>query len=218
MRLIFIHGFGEKPCIFDNIHQAFNHEKLFIHNWEELGNELKQNYTVLDYAKDLVVKYKISQSDIVIGHSLGGWISAHVKYISNCKSIQIASWTDMNCVKFPINNYSLIRLFVKLGLTFNRFSRNYFLKKSYQGLPSESIFIENYNYLIRGNKSNILNQLNLILLGSNVIDSLNPDLRIHSKADRLIRFPKHPCEVVNGDHFNLWTYPDEVINAIRKII
>jgi hypothetical protein len=66
-RIIFIHGFGEKPGIFDKIHPAFSHPKLFINNWEELGNLPRENFTALDYATHLTQKYQINQNDIVIG-------------------------------------------------------------------------------------------------------------------------------------------------------
>lgn len=218
MRMIFIHGFGEKPSIFDKIHPAFNQEKLFIDNWEELGDTIKPNYKAIDYAKDLAQKYQIKNSDIVIGHSLGGWISYHLKYLTNCKSIQIASWTDMDRVRFPINNYNVIAFCVKYGLTFNTISKKYFIKKQYKGLPSESIFVENYERLIKGNNKNIYNQMKLILNGCIIENMPEPDLRIHSKADRLIRFPKQKCDEVNGDHFNLITHPEEVIRSINKLL
>ncbi|MEI6311083.1 MAG: alpha/beta hydrolase [Bacteroidota bacterium] len=217
-RIIFIHGFGEKPNIFDKIHPAFPHTKLFIDNWMELGNQPRKNFTALDYATHITEKYQINQNDLIIGHSLGGWIAYHTKFITNCKTIQIASWTDMDHVKFPVNNFKVIALLVKLGLTFNRFSRKYFLTKQYKGLASEQVFIENYNNLMYGNKNNVLNQLMLILHGKANDDMPEPDLRIHSHKDRLIRKPKQNFHVVSGDHFNLHTHPDEVIQAIQQYL
>lgn len=217
-RIIFIHGFGEKPSIFDKIHPAFPHDKLFIDNWMELGNQRRKNYTALDYASHLANKYQITPNDLIIGHSLGGWIAYHTKFITHCKAIQIASWTDMDRVKFPINNFQLIALLVKMGITFNHFSKYYFLKKQYKGLASEQVFIENYDNLIKGNKTNVLNQLMLILHGKANDNMPDPDLRIHSHNDRLIRKPKQDFHAVNGDHFNLHTHPDEVIQAIQQYL
>lgn len=217
-KLYFIHGFGEKPNIFDKIACDLSQNAIFIDNWDELGNIEKKKYTAFDYANDLHQKYQITENDTIIGHSLGGWIAYHLKYVSGAKAIQIASWTDMDRVRFPINNYNIIRFLVKHGLTFNRFSRQYFINKHYSNLPSKDIFVENYNRLSKGNKINVLNQINLILHGKHSDAMPEPDLRIHSLHDRLIRPPKQDFYKVAGDHFNLITHPEEVVNAIKTIL
>ena len=37
-----------------------------------------------------------------------------------------------------------------------------------------------------------------------------PDLRIHTQADNILRFPDEPCHQTPGDHFNLVFHPEAV--------
>jgi hypothetical protein len=45
-----------------------------------------------------------------------------------------------------------------------------------------------------------------------------PDLRIHARADTIIRYPDEPALEVPGDHFSLHTHPREVYEPIRDFL
>ena len=219
MRIIYIPGLGEKPNIFDNIapHIACT-ERIFLDNWELLGNIYKKEIDVLEYASALVAKYNLFRDDVIIGHSMGGWIAYHIKHLVNCRIVQVASWTDTKKIIGPTSNLSLIYFLTKSGLYFNRFMQQYTLRKFYKGKPSEPIFTETFNRVRKGNSSNVLNQLNIVFKPVKTIVKVIPDLRIHSNEDAIIHIPSEPFVEVPGDHFCLYTHPKEVYQPILKLL
>ncbi len=219
MRIIFIHGFGEKPGVFDAIAPAIGGQQLFIDNWEELGNTLQKDINIITYARTLAAKYSITSSDVVIGHSLGGWVAHHLKHVTGCKAIQLASWTHPDRVILPKLKHSTILWAMRSGLVFHRLGRWFMLRKFYKGKPSAGIFAETYTRLMKGNKNNIQNQMRLILTPVPEVVTVKPDLRIHAKRDSVIRYPKNEeCITVSGDHFTLVTHPAEVYEPIVSFL
>ena len=215
-RIIFIHGFGEKENIFANIAPAIGGNQLLLNIWNEIGNEKIPNLNVVNFSQQLVDKYQITANDVVIGHSMGGWIAHHIKALTGSKIIQLASWTHFDRVVSPINNIKIVAWLVRNGLYINGFQKWLFVR-AYKGKPSEKIFTETFTDLINGNKQNIINQLTLILEPVPVLNT-SPDLRIHAKKDTVIRYPKEPCHEVPGDHFTLITHPETVIEPILAFL
>lgn len=218
-RIIYIPGFGEKANIFDKIAPNIPaKEILFLDNWELLGDRPKRKIDVLQYATELVAKYQITNQDIIIGHSMGGWIAYHIKHITGCRIVQIGSWTAPDRVILPIKNRHLIYFCTKTGIYLNRFTLQYAVKRGYKGKPSEVIFVETFERLKNGSKNNVINQLRLILTPVKTEINVLPDLRIHAKADKIIRYPKATFHEVPGDHFTLYTHPETVYMAINQFL
>ena len=92
------------------------------------------------------------------------------------------------------------------------------VKKYYHNKPSKEIFKAVYTKLIKGNRANVLNQLRLIFNPYPGRLSVQPDVAIHAKKDRIVRFPDGPVHVVDGDHFSLYTYPGQVYPPIVDFI
>src|ERR1700733_9373523 len=82
MRIIFIHGFGENESIFSKVAPFIPGEHTFLNIWELLGNKPLPGINVLVFAKSLVEKYNITQQDVIIGHSMGGWIAWYIKHFT----------------------------------------------------------------------------------------------------------------------------------------
>ena len=139
MRIIFIHGFGEDEAIFDKIAPAIAGEKLLLNVWHILGNEPRPKLNVLDFSRELVEKYAISKQDVIIGHSMGGWIAYHIKHLTDSPIVQIGSWTHPNRVISPIGNTAVLNFAVRNGLFFNEGFR----------IGKESILIDN-NAFVHG--------------------------------------------------------------------
>ncbi len=215
-RIIFIHGFGENESIFRHIAPKIGGQQLFINVWSVLGNDRQDNINVLDFSKALVNRFQINKDDVVIGHSMGGWIAYHIKYHVGCRIIQIASWTHFDRVISPIKSANTIAWLVRNGLYINKFQK-WLFGMAYNGKPSKAIFLETFDDLINGNRECAVSQLRLIfnpILGIDVI----PDLRIHAKADTVIKYPREPFHEVPGDHFTLITDPETVYTPILSFL
>lgn len=214
MRIIFIHGFGEDETIFDKIAPFITGEHLFLNVWELVGDTPRKDLNVLNFAHSLVEKYTIIESDVIIGHSMGGWIAYHIKHITNSPIVQIGSWTDTDRPYSPIKNAKIVYWFVQNGLLFNNVAKKYLVKTAYEGKPSRQVYEEIFDRMINGNKGNIINQLRLILTPVPEKLTVKPDLRIHAKADLVVRVPRESFVEVPGDHFTLQTDPETVYEPI----
>src|ERR1700749_2682388 len=113
MSVIFIHGLGEDEAVFSKIAPHIPGEHTFLNLWELLGDKPLPGINVLTFAKTLVEKYNITKADVVIGHSLGGWIAWHVKHLTECSVVQIASWTDPDLPVSPIKNVKVLYWLVR---------------------------------------------------------------------------------------------------------
>ncbi len=219
MRIFFIPGFGEDTSVFDKIAPHISGDKIFIDNWEEIGDKPRKDINVLLHAKALVQKYNITPNDVVTGHSMGGWIAYHIKHVAGCRIIQIASWTKPDRVVTPIKNRKFVYWFMGSGLAFNRFSQWFMVWKFYRHKPSKEIFADTYSRLRTRKVSGVLNQMRVVLEPVPDAITIMPDLRIHAKADNIIRYPKgEACTTVSGDHFTLWTNPEEVYTPINNFL
>jgi len=219
MRIFFIPGFGEVENIFDKIAPHIGGSHVFLNNWNELGNAPRNDINVIIYAKELIAKYGITGDDVIIGHSMGGWIGFHLKHLTGCRVIQVASWTNPDRVILPKLKPTTIYWAMKSGLVFNRLARWFMVRKFYKNNPSAGVFTETYNRLMKGNKNCVVNQMRLILTPVPESVTVTPDLRIHARRDPIIRHPKtEVTTTVSGDHFTLWTSPEEVYKPIAEFL
>ena len=215
-RLIFIHGFGENESIFTKIAPALGGQQVMVDVWQVLGNNPRPNLNIPDFAQELINRFGIGPQDVVIGHSMGGWIAYHIKAHVGCRIVQIGSWTHFDRVISPIRSAKTIEWLVRNGLYINRFQK-WLFSLAYKNLPSYQIFTEVFEDLVVGNKENVISQMKLIFEPTAPL-SVTPDLRIHAQADKVILPPKEPFHEVPGDHFTLITHPETVIAPIRGLL
>jgi len=218
MRIIFISGFGEDEFIFDKIEKALPGEKLFLSLWKTVPDTPVKKLNVAEFAKSLVDRFAIKSSDVVIGHSAGGWVAAHIKNIVGCPIIQVSSWTDTHKVIVPFRNRHVIYFAAKTGLYLNRFVMRQTIKKFYNGKPSREVFEKVFTRILTGNRANAVNQLRLIFNPYPAEITVAPDLRIHARKDSIVRFPDEEFYEVEGDHFSLYSYPEQVLTPILDLI
>lgn len=218
MRLIFIPGFGEDPGIFDRIHAHLEGQKLFIDNWELLAEVSGNKISATTYAQYLTDKYKTNQDDIIIGHSMGGWIALYIKQITGCRIIQVASWTKgSKVIQFPVYR-PLLYWLTKNKLIFNCLTQKALVWLYYKNQPSKEIFAAVFQNLRTRNKQIVIKQLMVIFNPVKKPLTIVPDLRIHAKADRVIRYPDEAFVQVPGDHFSLCTFPADVYKPIADFL
>ena len=219
MKLIFIHGFVEDHTIFNEIRTtitqgeqiALDLEKILA-DWHDAPKDLDVQKTALY----LIKKYKITSQDCVIGHSMGGWIASYIKQECDSKAILLASLTDQHKLITPLKNLTLIKYFIRWGIMQSSFMES-FLKKEYKIQESKNL----YNRLIEGMMKldeKILYQQCQILFTKVKPLTITPTLRIHARKDNIVVFPNEEFVEVQGDHFSLVFYPQEVSNAILKVI
>lgn len=218
MRTLFIPGFGEDEFIFDKIQAGLPGEKRFLSLWQLLPNHPVPNLNAAVFARELVQRFQITGQDLIVGHSTGGWVALHIKLIVNCPIIQLSSWTDGRKVVAPVANRHLIYLAARTGLYLNPVTLWFLIRSQYHDKPSRDVFARVFQRLITGHRANAVNQLRLIFNPCPNPVSVTPDLRIHAKADRIIRFPDGPVEEVPGDHFSLYTHPEAVATAIDRFL
>ena len=217
MRLIFIHGFGETENIFSQLAPILQGEKVYVNLWDALGNKRRNEPDLADFARELVQKYAIKKDDIIIGHSLGGWMAYHIKHVNGNRIVQIASWTSPQKIISPLKNKKLLLWMVRNGLVFNPFTKGY-LTKGYKTRPSEAVYNEIIDHMVTADRTCLTNQLKLVLGTTKESVDVAPDLRIHAKKDKVIRYPDESFHEVPGDHFTLHTHPIEVATPIQKFL
>ena len=218
MRLFFIPGFGEEIFIFDKLKPHVAGETVFIENWVELYDVAEQGLTVFEYASVLMAKYEISKEDVVIGHSMGGWVALQIKQLTGCKAIQLSSWTTgSKVVTIPLNR-SVMFWMARRGISFNPFIRDILLWFFYKNKRSGKIFKAIFNRIRFGDKLIVAKQLMIIFNHPKEPITVMPDLRVHAKNDHIIQPPTEHYVLVPGDHFSLYTYPETVYSAINAFL
>jgi hypothetical protein len=210
MRIIFIPGFGEDELIFSRIAPLIPGDKLILNSWTLLGDEPKPDINAFKFAKEVIERYNVSGSDIIIGHSMGGWIAYHIKHLIGCRIIQIASFTNRNRIRPPVIDHTSVYWSVKHGIVFNSFTLWITGLLHYYTAPSKEIYCYVTERLKNGNKENVNNQLRINYATVNEVITVAPDLRIHSPVDGIVKPPKESYYKVPGDHFTLYTHPAEV--------
>lgn len=218
MRIFFIPGFGEEPWIFDKIHPYIPGDKVFVDHWQVLPSTPEPDLTALAYARRIIDHYGITREDLLVGHSMGGWVALHIKHLLHCSIIQIASWTEGSRVAFPITNPRLVYWCVDKGLYLNSIVRRVLLWSRYRNKPSKEVYKSVFKRLQQGPRECVVNQLRIIFNPLPEPVNEQPDLRIHARADSIIRFPKEPACEVPGDHFTLWTHPEQVYTPIVEFL
>lgn len=218
MRIFFIPGLGEENFIFDKIHPHIAGEKIFIENWDILAKVPEDNLTVLTYAEFLTEEFKIDRKDVVIGHSMGGLVAVFIKHLTGCKVIQVSTWTDgKKVITIPLPR-NIMYWLVKRGLAFFQIGRKVLVWLNYQNKPSKEIFIKIFERLRTGDRVIAAKQLMVIF---NVVKekiTAEPDLRIHAKGDKIVAPPDEHFYEVPGDHFSLYTFPEDVYRPIVKFL
>jgi hypothetical protein len=219
MKLIFIHGFVEDHTIFNEIRKTITQGEQIaldlatvLHDWQNAPEDLD----VVKMASYLIQQYKITAQDCIIGHSMGGWIASYIKEEIGCKAILLASLTDQKKLITPLTNLTLIKFCIKFGI-FQSSVMEWFLKKDYTFSASKQLYDGLIDGLVKMDKT-ILYQQCLVLFSKAKPLSITPDLRIHARKDNIVSFPDEAFVEVSGDHFSLIYYPQQVVDAIKKVI
>lgn len=223
MRLILIHGYIEAPGIFDNLAPLLLPATLLpidlqeeFARWNANGPRSVGPINARQLAQYLTDYYEITADDVVIGHSMGGWIAINIKELTNATTIQLGSFTDQKKINFPVRNLMVLKWLLNTGLTQSTWLRDYF-KKQYPFPESKELYVklvDEGRHLSR----DYIYQQQMTLFAPVPPLTVQPDLRIHARPDNVVNIPDEPYHEVPGDHFSLYYHPELAAEPILKVL
>ena len=220
-RLFFIHGYVEDSSIFDPLRPLLalaaqgaivdvELEDAFGH-WQPRG---KVNAGTL--AAYLIELYQIGKDDVVLGHSMGGWIAAHIKQQTGCRAILLSAFTDQRKIVSRIRNPFLLGLVTKSGLMQSQYMRRR-VKQAYRRDESRALHAQLTDGMTRLERRYVHQQLQVLFAPAPPL-TVPPDLRLHARHDNIIRPPDEPYLEIPGDHFAHYYYPQLAAEAINAVL
>ncbi len=217
-RLLLLPGYLEDGTIFDTL------RPLLPPAAEVLAIELKPELArwrpagaanVVTFARYLAQRYHIGPQDVLIGHSMGGWIAAHLKAQTGATAVLLSSFTDPRKVVARARNPLLLALYAWSGLGRSRWLRAR-AKRDYRFDESRALFGQLADGMARHSRRYVHRQLQVLFAPVPPL-LVQPELRVHALADNVVRPPDEPFVVVPGDHFAHYYYPELVAAAIREL-
>ncbi|WP_375448143.1 alpha/beta hydrolase [uncultured Fibrella sp.] len=217
-RLLFIHGNLDVPASFDALLPLLPPAKTLCIDLEADFNawDAVVPVTVRTVAERVAQAYRIGPDDILIGHSMGGWIAAHVKELTGSVVIQLSSWTDPRKIKSPLRRLDLIRPIINSGVVQHPFCIRV-AKRLYPFRQSRARIQAALDRVQHMNPAYMIWQYELIFSTVPPLAVL-PDLRIHDRRDPVISPPDEPFVNVPGKHKIHATNAPGVANAISEFI
>jgi len=217
-RLLLLPGYLEDSTIFDTLRPLLPPaaEVLAI----ELALEFAQwrptgAANVVTFARYLIQRYRIGPQDVLIGHSMGGWIAAHLKAQTGATAVLLSSFTDQGKVVARARNPLLLALYAWSGLGRSRWLRAR-AKRDYRFDESRALFGQLADGMARHPRRYVHRQLQ-VLFAPVLPLQVQPELRVHALADDVVLPPDEPFVVIPGDHFAHYYYPELVAAAIERV-
>lgn len=135
-RLIFIHGNLDVPASFTPLLPLLPPVPTLCIDMIDTfqGWPAGLPVDVVEVAKRVARQYSVGPDDVVLGHSMGGWIAAHLKAQTGADTILLNSWTDPRKVNAPIQNLTWLK-----RLVYSRFYQRRWLirlAKTFYPIPS----------------------------------------------------------------------------------
>jgi len=212
-RVLLLPGFGEDDKIFRKIKPYLNGYHLLYVDYRDVLRKFEvENITMDKFVDQMIDYYDINENDILIGHSLGGYISHKIKQLVNCPNCLIASFTDPSKIKFPVGFKRVIKLLTMKGMFTSRLFKE-MLWKTYQKKPSVEEIEHTLSVFESYDKEDIFKLIKIIeprkkswtrIFKKNRIK--RPSLIIHPMSDWIVKSPDESHIKVPGDHFALATY------------
>ena len=217
-RLLLLPGYLEDGTIFDTLRPLLPPAQVEV---IELEPNLAQwqprgPVSAVTLAGYLAGRYAIGPADVVVGHSMGGWVAAHLKAETGAAAVLLSSFTDQRKVVAASRNLVLLRLYAYLGLGRSRWLRER-AKRQYQFDESRALYAQLADGLVRIPRRYVHRQLQVLFAPVPPL-AIQPELRVHARADNVVRPPDEPFLEIPGDHFAHYYYPELVAAALGKIM
>ena len=217
-RIFLIHGYVEDSTIFDKLVPLLppaDFVRIDLDDeFERWQPTVPVNVQLL--AQYLTDFYKITADDVVIGHSMGGWIAIHIKQVIGASAVLLASFTNQKKILFPTDNLTILRILLRSGVTQSRPLNNYF-KKQYPFVESRELYNQLIDGSMRMTRRYVWQQIQTLFAKVPPL-TVQPDLRIHARPDNIVGVPDEPFVEVPGDHFSLFFHSELVAAPIRALL
>jgi len=219
-RLLLLHGYTEDRTIFDTLLPllpAFGQvvplelEAEFAH-WRPAPGAVN----VHALAGHLAARHQIGSADVLLGHSMGGWIAAHLKEQTGATAILLSSFTDQAKIVSRIRSPRLLSFYAHLGLVQNRWLNNYF-RRRYPHDESRALHGQLVAGVGRFRRRYVAQQLRVLFAPVPPLRT-QPELRLHALGDTVVRPPDEPFTALPGDHFAHYFYPELAARAIDALL
>ncbi|RYY20236.1 MAG: alpha/beta hydrolase [Cytophagaceae bacterium] len=217
-RLFLLPGYLEDASIFATLRPllpavevlALDLEPEFA-QWQPSGP-----VTAVTFARHLAQRYRIGPQDVLIGHSMGGWLAAHLKAQTGATAVLLSSFTDQRKIVSRARNPLLLALYAWSGMGRSRWLRAR-AKRQYRFDESRALYGELADSMARHPRRYVHQQLQVLFAPVPPLAIL-PELRVHSRLDNVVRPPDEPFVEIPGDHFAHYYYPELVAAAIRQVV
>lgn len=216
-RLILIHGYAEDATIFAALRPLLPPANVLTISVETGFDRWPAQTPVNAFALATVLakQYDITAGDTIIGHSMGGWIAINIKAVTGATVVQVASFTDQRKVVTPVYHARTLRFLANAGLLQTRFAvaavncrYPFDESRTLNGLLLDRLRTMRRTYIAW--------QLSVLFAPVPPL-RVSPDLRVHARADNIVRPPDELYTVVPGDHFCLVFHPVVVARVIQTL-
>jgi len=218
-RLLLLHGYTEDRTIFDPLLPLLPPfaEVMLLELEEEFAQWRPAGpVNVVTLARYLAARYRIGPTDVLPGHSMGGWIAAHLQQQTGAAAILLSSFTDQAKLVSHLRSPRLLSFCACLGLVQNRWLNEY-SRRRYRHDDSRALHARLVAGMGRFRRRYVAQQLRVLFAPVPPL-TVEPVLRIHALADNVVRPPDEPFVEIPGDHFAHYYYPELVAAAIEGVM
>jgi pimeloyl-ACP methyl ester carboxylesterase len=217
-RLLLLPGYLEDGTIFDTLRPLLPPAQVEVIELEPALSQWQPRgpASAVTLAQYLGERYGIGPADVVVGHSMGGWIAAHLKAETGAAAVLLSSFTDQRKVVARARNPLLLALYAWSGLGRSRWLRER-AKRTYLFDESRELYGQLADSMARHPRRHVHRQLQVLFAPVPPLAVL-PELRVHALADNVVRPPDEPFLQIPGDHFAHYYYPELVAKAIEGLM
>ncbi|MGI4874486.1 MAG: alpha/beta fold hydrolase [Janthinobacterium lividum] len=217
-RLLLLPGYIEGPSTFDTLLPLLPAAEVVpldlepeFARWQPGGPA-----TAVTLARHLTQRHQITAADVLIGHSMGGWLAAHIKEQTGATAVLLSGFTDQRKIVSAVRHPLALALYAWSGVGRNRLLRER-AKRNYPADESR----EFYNLLADGmahhSRRYVHRQLQVLFAPVPPLRT-QPELRLHARRDTIILPPDEPYLEIPGDHFAHYYHPELVAAAIGRVL
>lgn len=223
-RIILLPGYGEDERIFRHLEATLASYRYVIVDYKRILPHFKPSNIKLErFIKRLIFTYCITERDILIGHSLGGYLAHHIRQVTGCEACLHSSFVHPSKIKILLRSQAIIKHTVGRGVLNTPLAKA-ITQWRYQNQPSAQEIDQVMHLLDEYGPEDVL-KLTLLFfrrrkrtlgwLRSTPAYALPPSLIIHPASDRVVAAPDLPHHSIPGDHFSIVTHPAPSIALIH---